>query len=448
MALKDAYTNPLFHMGLGILQGNQGQYGSPMAGLTGGLQGLGNYGQLMQAQEAEKQRQEAERIQLLMKAQQEARLQEDLEFQKMRSERAREALGGYDGGGMQPTGGGYGFQQASFSPVADYSQAPRYDSGTKKLSSMGLQRIMDIKAEYPDLGKKLLNEAFDKPKYTPKAKVMVDKQGRKFWHMIADDGSEKMIDFPEGVTAAEDIKMLDLKDAYQPYVPGKGPVGPAIPKGIPQEQTPEFAARKQEAVEESKFKANRKEDAFKAVKLYTNMKRDTDQVLKAVEEAREMVNWKTVGVGSYMDALPETKARAFKGKLTQLKANIAFQTLMKIKSQSVTGGALGQVSERELELLFSNLGSLDAGMSQADLNKVLDGIENHLKSSTTAIHGDISSFYKGYVPKGVKVPEAPKWGKPRDPALPPGRVPLPTAAGSADLSTLSDEELMNMLNGM
>ena len=56
---------------------------------------------------------------------------------------------------------------------------------------------------------------------------------------------------------------------------------------------------------------------------------------------------------------PGSEARGQKGIVDTLEANIAFDRLQKMRDMSKTGGALGAVSQRELDLLSANLSSLD-----------------------------------------------------------------------------------------
>lgn len=67
----------------------------------------------------------------------------------------------------------------------------------------------------------------------------------------------------------------------------------------------------------------------------------------------------TAGYGGLLANLPQTEARKLRGKLDTLRANIAFNELAAMREASKTGGALGSVAVRELELLQNSLGNLD-----------------------------------------------------------------------------------------
>lgn len=104
----------------------------------------------------------------------------------------------------------------------------------------------------------------------------------------------------------------------------------------------------------------------------------TERAARTVQSVDELINrvtpW-TVGLkGSLMANIPETDARNFKAELDTLKANIAFNELTAMREASKTGGALGQVSDKESQLLQSALGSLDTGQSPENLKVQLQKI--------------------------------------------------------------------------
>ena len=97
--------------------------------------------------------------------------------------------------------------------------------------------------------------------------------------------------------------------------------------------------------------------------------------------------WST-GFASYLSSIPGTEAQALKNNLATIKANIGFDKLQAMRDASPTGGALGQVSERELGFLQSVFGSLDQSQSAEELgyniqllqyvyNSIIHGEGNH-----------------------------------------------------------------------
>lgn len=70
--------------------------------------------------------------------------------------------------------------------------------------------------------------------------------------------------------------------------------------------------------------------------------------------------------------------RDYAGQLDTLKANIAFNELSAMREASKTGGALGQVSERELSLLENSLGGLKMTQTPAQVQSELRKIDASL----------------------------------------------------------------------
>jgi len=68
-----------------------------------------------------------------------------------------------------------------------------------------------------------------------------------------------------------------------------------------------------------------------------------------------------------------------------------------MRDESPTGGALGQVSERELSLLNASLGSIKQGQSQDQLLKNLKDIQTHYQNSVAAIKAQQAGYSFGNI---------------------------------------------------
>lgn len=89
--------------------------------------------------------------------------------------------------------------------------------------------------------------------------------------------------------------------------------------------------------------------------------------------------------GQFMQNVGGTDARDLRGDLNRIKAIIGFEELNKMRRESPTGGALGQVTERELEFLQSVEGALDQAQSPEQLEKMLWDV----KSSAARLKNDL-----------------------------------------------------------
>lgn len=105
--------------------------------------------------------------------------------------------------------------------------------------------------------------------------------------------------------------------------------------------------------------------------------------------------------GQVMQNVGGTDARDLRGDLNRIKAIIGFEELNKMRRESPTGGALGNVTERELEFLQSVEGSLDQAQSPEQLDKMLWDI----KSSAARLKNDLIKNPPKGVSSGGQAPQ-------------------------------------------
>lgn len=96
-----------------------------------------------------------------------------------------------------------------------------------------------------------------------------------------------------------------------------------------------------------------------------------DEAIQKVEEGGRLVS----GYGSLLSGLPESGARDLQAVIDTIRANLGFEELQAMRDASPTGGALGQVTEREIAFLQAVMGNLDTGQSPEQLLSVLRDIK-------------------------------------------------------------------------
>lgn len=100
---------------------------------------------------------------------------------------------------------------------------------------------------------------------------------------------------------------------------------------------------------------------------------DIDRALKLVDEAK----LPTTGMaGDILSNIGGTAARDVKALTDTIKANAGFAELQTMRDQSPTGGALGQVTERELALLQAVIGNLEQSQSTDQFKDNLRRVKN------------------------------------------------------------------------
>ena len=100
-----------------------------------------------------------------------------------------------------------------------------------------------------------------------------------------------------------------------------------------------------------------RESEVASAQIVADSRRNMDNIDKLISMAP---NGQYEAVGQAMFSwVPYSEEQSVDNAVDTLKANVAFDRLQKMRDNSKTGGALGQVSEKELRLLEANLASLD-----------------------------------------------------------------------------------------
>jgi tetratricopeptide (TPR) repeat protein len=112
---------------------------------------------------------------------------------------------------------------------------------------------------------------------------------------------------------------------------------------------------------------------------------DAENVLSSIDDAEGMAGFFTTGlVGSVLADVPGSNAYDLRTAIDTIKANIGFDRLTRMREESKTGGALGQVTERELSLLQAVIDSLDANQSETQLRVGLQRVRKQYERAMGA----------------------------------------------------------------
>ena len=99
--------------------------------------------------------------------------------------------------------------------------------------------------------------------------------------------------------------------------------------------------------------------------------------------------------GSIMSAVPGTAAHDVKMDIQTVQAAVGFDRLQAMRDASPTGGALGQVSERELAQLNASLGALEQSQSREQFITRMQAVRQHYLSTVQAIRNQQLAFNAG-----------------------------------------------------
>lgn len=130
----------------------------------------------------------------------------------------------------------------------------------------------------------------------------------------------------------------------------------AAPAGFGRSQTP--ADKKMTELE-----AQKEFDSLKVVEQNLTMMENAFRLEPMMEAAvSDASSWNTAW-GSLLSVVPGSSAKDLDSTITTIKANIGFDRLQRMRAESPTGGALGQVAVQELVALQSTIANLDTAQS-------------------------------------------------------------------------------------
>jgi len=118
----------------------------------------------------------------------------------------------------------------------------------------------------------------------------------------------------------------------------------------------------------------------KARAAYMALTAERQTVYDAIDKALKNTDWYTAGPAGWLNWVPGSPPKTLASDLKTIKSNIGFDKLQQMRENSPTGGALGQVSDRENELLQSVMGNLDQDLAPSQLRDNLIAIRDRLRA--------------------------------------------------------------------
>lgn len=115
-----------------------------------------------------------------------------------------------------------------------------------------------------------------------------------------------------------------------------------------------------------------KAEVSKAEWAVSNAEITLNNINRAIQQSEGLF---ATGLGSYLPEAINSQSRNLRRTLQQVKSTIGFDRLQRMRDQSPTGGALGQVSQMELSQLNSALGSLDNEQDEKQLQYNLEVVK-------------------------------------------------------------------------
>ena len=137
------------------------------------------------------------------------------------------------------------------------------------------------------------------------------------------------------------------------------------------------AARQDKAIASE---SEQMEIADKEKKAMRTVVSDSDIVMRKIDQAVDQIDWNSTGmIGGYLSLIRGSDASNLEKTLKTVSSKIGFGQLQKMRDASKTGGAVGNLSEKELDVLSSAIAALDIDQDAGDLRRNLEEVRRSYK---------------------------------------------------------------------
>lgn len=150
----------------------------------------------------------------------------------------------------------------------------------------------------------------------------------------------------------------------------------------------------EKAKERAKVEKEAAEGAIARRKRVSSDIVELNETFKSLETVEGMIDEVGEWEFAVLKGIPNTDAMALDDAITPLKSELAFSRLQKMRDESKTGGALGQVSNIELKLLEQNLVALNP-KSKSFPDQVAK-VRKHYENARAALMGQKPDVDWGY----------------------------------------------------
>ena len=186
--------------------------------------------------------------------------------------------------------------------------------------------------------------------------------------------------------------------------------------------------------------AERQLDMPRAAAMYEQSSANFSRLYRAAENLHnDEALWKGVGKGKYasVSVIPGNEGRDIRARIENLQSQVGFMVLQDMRNASKTGGALGQVTERELQFLQDNLASLSTDQSPEQFQESLGIVMEYMREAQGRLDRGWRRTYPGVdtwgrTPEEAAAPEA------QTPIAPTGAPTVPTQQVNPTRKPLSD----------
>lgn len=193
---------------------------------------------------------------------------------------------------------------------------------------------------------------------------------------------------PQG-TVIEYDPLAAAKARYEgvPLGGGESQDGGQVPFGMSPKQRQELAAKRSEEMPQARDRV---------LGLQTNLSRMQEEARAILDDPN--LGWAT-GVNYLLgEYAPGTPAKDVRARIDTLKSQIAKNVLQEMREASKTGGAVGQVSNFEQQMLMNNLAALDPAQSDEAFRQRLQQVIQYADAAKQRIRNAYEQTYRDTLP--------------------------------------------------
>lgn len=230
--------------------------------------------------------------------------------------------------------------------------------------------------------------------FDPVAKNILDQRS------IAARGQNEFI--PSSIQEYEYIKKLSEPDRQLYFKNKRAQKFLDVSTGYQNQNTGEFIDKNIEQAQVEKAVGTQ---AGKDLTGYQENMNTIDQQLGFIGETQSMLSqlsgltdYGTTGFAAYLNSVPTSDQQAWDNIKTTIQSRLGLGKLAELKAGSSSGASgFGALSERELDLLVSNMGKLDQTSNPAEIKRIISSITKQLDGASDRMRrkrGQAQDFYQ------------------------------------------------------
>jgi hypothetical protein len=226
-------------------------------------------------------------------------------------------------------------------------------------------------------------------------KTIEVQEGRnKVTYQVNPDGTRVKI--ASGSMDAPQMAAVKPLYAQTPVETASGYVYMPTPEGMAQGRTPIEASTGRpvqnlmgnKQMQQQQLQEKQRKSLQGTLKVVNNAQNAINKAAELITESPRL----TTGVGGFIASnIPATKRKTLEGAIKTIQANLSFQALNDMRAASPTGGALGNVTERELDLLGSTVANLSPDLPPEELLSNLNFVNAEYRRLKALAENDLRS---------------------------------------------------------